>query len=127
MKFICILLSCFVAGCSTCNVPLGNYSSQTASEYEISIDLASKAYFLKHETWSPSNYENRSVIAINGAWSCMGNTAKFNFGSILHTATYQIIGINPLGLPANTKALVFEVSDKSVLSEEILYPSSALN
>lgn len=126
MKSVYLLLSLLVTGCSTCNIPLGNYASFAGTEYEFSMELTSKGYSLTHQAWSPGNHENRSISVTKGTWSCSGNTVQFSSDSALDKATYQTIGANPLGLPANTKALVFEASEESVLSKEILYPSSVL-
>lgn len=114
------------SACSTCYIPLVEYSSQGGSEHVTTLNLSSKEYDLLFEQWEPGGYESRFKGEEHGRWSCAGNSAEIITKKGVSKAIYKEIGENPLGLPETKKALVFMPSDNYILSKEVFYPLEML-
>ena len=124
MKSLFFIVSLLLAGCSTCKIPISEFSSIGGSETDTSLSLENHKYLLTFEYWSPGGYEKRVKTELSGRWSCEGNFGVFITESGEAKAEYKSIGQNPVGLPEKTKALVFGPSDEQILSNELLYKKS---
>lgn len=120
MKAVLVLSSLALAGCASCIIPTGTYSSIGGSENQITLELQNTRYVLKHEQWQPGQYDNRSTTKTPGIWSCSGQTANFELEGNAITALYEPIGENPLGMDTKSKALIFK-KNKTRLSDTLLY------
>lgn len=126
MRQILLPIMLLLGACSTCDIPYSQYESYGGNESITTLVLGTEAYALTFEHWAPTGYESRSQTTEQGKWSCVGNTAEISTKNGAAKAELQKIGANPLGLPATSKALVFESSGNDVLSKVILYPSESL-
>lgn len=126
MRYLIFPILIVLSACSTCYIPNGDYESFGGGESMTKLILDSDVYTLKYEHWQPARYESRSQESEKGKWSCVGSSAEIKTRSGTAKAEFQEIGPNPLGLPENTKALVFGSSGNDVLSRAILYPSASI-
>lgn len=126
MKRILFLVIILVSGCTSCYIPHGEYTSVGASEYLTTLNLGRSDFSVSSQQWEPGGYKNRTKEVESGVWSCVGNIAKITTEHGVVEAEYKEVGINPLGVPTNTKALVFEPSAHKTLALEILYPLGTL-
>ncbi len=121
-----LLTTLSLTACAECNVKEGRYSSNSGSEQTISLTLSqNKLFTVLHETWLPGHYEKRDKTKLSGSWSCSNNFITLKTNDKKYRAELIVIGENPLGLKADSKALYFKndvANKRSSLNKEILYP-----
>lgn len=120
-----ILITIFaLSACNQCNVNKGNYSSAGGNEYKTKMTLSiDNEFIIKNESWLPGQYEKRDSSQLHGTWSCDNNTIKLKTNDSTYTADFIIIGENPLGFDASSKAIMFnENTGVSYLNKLMLYP-----
>ena len=137
MRKLLFLLLTLIAmpACSDCGLVAGDYANAGGSEESTSLLLAAnKTFILEHGTWQPEQYKNRQASKVEGAWSCKQNQVILKVNNEMVTTKFIVIGKNPLGIKADTKALSFSSRSGSTISSkmaylenEILYPTSAVS
>ena len=122
---ILIFLIITLPACATCNIPKGSYTSFGGSEEFTQLRLNDDYTFkIKYETWSPSDYKNRSTSEFDGVFKCKGKLLSLVDGELSEKAQATKVGENPLGIPSNIDAIKFDeiLSTKyKFLEKEILY------
>lgn len=125
MKSFSLFTALLLAGCSTCDIPLGTYESAGGSETMTQLSLNEKSFTMLQQVWQPGAYDDRTQVEQQGVWRCRGETAVLlthDGQAKVHKVQLIEIGENPLGLPEDTHGLIFETVDQGVNLENVLYP-----
>jgi len=119
------LLTAFtLSACNECNVKPGSYTSVGGSEQSTRLTLSEGNNFVvTHDNWQPGHYEKRDTTQSNGTWSCSKNKITLKGDNSTYNAELITVGANPLGLDANSKAIMFgENTGVDYLNKQMLYP-----
>jgi len=113
-----------ISSCNECNVNPGNYTSSGGSEQNTNLTLsADNSFILKHDNWQPGHYEKRDSTQSNGTWSCSKNKITLKEDNSTYSAELITVGANPLGLDANSKAIMFGANTGvDYLNKQMFYP-----
>ncbi|MDB2448667.1 hypothetical protein N9W78_00035 [bacterium] len=123
--FIVVFIVMFSSVASACNDDQAGYAFKTfgGSEFEFSLQIEGDQFLITHREWQPGGYENASTESFSGLVRCYGGNIDF-FIDQEEVAKAKLIeiGMNPLGLPEETKAILFENSSiYSELEGQLLY------
>jgi len=123
---LALLATTTLTACNQCDIKEGSYTSAGGSEQSTNLILsADNTFVVSHETWQPGHYEKRDTSQLNGEWACTNKRITLNTQRNSYNAELVVIGENPLGLDAASKALLFVANTseaESYLSKQLLYP-----
>ena len=96
-----------------CVIKESAFTSNSGTEFLFTLHLSQNGTAqLQHEFWAPGKTKEAVIEIHDGKWECEGNNVTVEIDKILYHAQYISIGENPLGMPANTKALSFQPSSQ---------------
>lgn len=94
-----------------CDFNEARFNYEGGSEYLYTLSLNKDGtLILHHEMWLPGKADDVQLVEHIGSWGCKGNIIFMTISNQTHTAIYEAVGKNPIGINPKIMSLKFSPS-----------------